>query len=83
MQILNYRLNPDETVQSKKIREIESCFNRFRSGSETLADALCITPIEYDALCHGEMQLNMEHIDRLAELGFSISGLFSLHEPII
>lgn len=83
MQILDYRLNPNETVQSKKIREVENSFNRFRSGSETLADALGVTPIEYDALCHGEMQLKTEHIDRLAELGFSISGLFSVHEPVI
>ncbi|MDD5211427.1 MAG: hypothetical protein PHV62_03365 [Sulfuricurvum sp.] len=80
---MNHRIDPQNTVQSLQIKEIEKIFNRFRSGSETLADALQMTPQEYDALIHGESSLSIEQIDRLVDLGVDLGSLFDTSKKVV
>lgn len=80
---VNYRIDPKNTVQSLQIKEIERVFNRFRCGSETLADALQVTPQEYDALIHGESSLSIEQIDKLMEMGFDFGALFDISKKVV
>lgn len=69
--MFNARLSPSSTRQSAILHEINQRFNRFRSGSETLADALQISEIQLDALLHGEAELSIEQIDTLINLGYT------------
>lgn len=80
---MNYRIDPQSTVQSLQIKEIEKIFNRFRSGSETLADVLQATPQEYDALMHGESSLSVEQIDRLVDIGVDLGSLFDASKKVV
>ena len=80
---MNHRIDPQSTVQSLQIKEIEKIFNRFRSGSETLADVLQMTPQEYDALMHGESSLSIEQIDRLVDIGVDLGSLFDASKKVV
>lgn len=80
---MNRRIDPETTVQSLQIKAIEKVFNRFRSGSETLADALRMTSLEYDALLHGEASLSIEQIDILCELGIDLGALFDANKKVL
>lgn len=83
MTSINQRISPNKTAQAVQIKEIEQLFNLFRSGSETLADVLRMTPQEYDALIHGESSLGIEQIDRLVEIGVDLGSLFDANKKVV
>lgn len=80
---MNKRIDPDTTIHSMQIRAVEKIFNKFCSGEETLAGALRMTQMEYDALVHGETSLSIEQIDRLCELGFKLDALFDADKKVL
>ena len=56
-------------------------FSKFRSGSETIQDALAMNFEKFDAVLHDERVLSIEEIDKLVELGFSLSWILD-RDPI-
>ena len=58
-----------------KLKIMSEIFNKFRSGSETIQDALKMKSYEYDTVLHDERELKNDEIDKLVELGFSLSWI--------